>query len=105
MAQTPEGRVKKFVKKILDDLSIYYFMPATYGFGRSGVPDFVCCFDGLFVGIECKAGDNQPTALQERELTKIRTAGGLTFVVRETNLDILRGQLTCIKGTKPSVTS
>ena len=59
MAQTPEGKVKDAVKKILKSLNIYYFMPATGGYGRSGVPDIVCCVKGLFVAIECKAGLNQ----------------------------------------------
>lgn len=97
MAMTPEARVKKDVKKMLDAMSIYYFMPATYGFGRSGVPDFVCCLDGRFLGIECKAGDNKPTALQEREMTRIDDAGGFTFVVRETNLDELKAKLTWLR--------
>ena len=59
---TPEAKVKKAVKKMLDDRGAYYFMPATGGYGRSGVPDIVGCHKGIFFGIECKAGDNQPTA-------------------------------------------
>lgn len=93
MASTPEARVKAQVKKILGELGIYYFMPATYGFGRSGVPDFVCCYDGMFLGIECKAQGNVPTALQERELTCIKDAGGFTFVAREDNLSLLKERL------------
>lgn len=96
MASTPEKKVKERVKKVLDALSIYYFMPATYGFGRSGVPDFVCCFDGRFLGIECKAGNNKPTALQERELQRIDDARGYTFVANETNIDKLKEELTCL---------
>lgn len=83
MAQTPEGKVKDAVKKILKSLNIYYFMPATGGYGRSGVPDIVCCVKGLFVSIECKAGLNQPTELQKREIKNIEEAGGIAMVVNE----------------------
>jgi hypothetical protein len=35
---TPEGKVKARLKAMLDKLGIYYFMPATGGYGRSGIP-------------------------------------------------------------------
>ena len=71
MAMTPEKKVKKTVAKQLDDLGCYYFYPATGGYGRSGVPDIVGCFEGKFFGLECKAGDNKPTVLQEKNLYHI----------------------------------
>ena len=60
------------------------------GLGRAGIPDIIACHRGRFIAIECKAGDNQPTALQSRELEAITNAGGLAFVVRESNLDRLK---------------
>ena len=93
---TPEAKVKAKVKKLLEELRIYYFFPATHGYGRSGVPDIVGCFLGLFVAIECKAGKGQLTALQEREIERIIEAGGFTFVAREDNIDELKEKLTCL---------
>lgn len=93
---TPEAKVKAKVKKLLDELRIYYFFPATHGYGRSGVPDIVGCFMGLFVAIECKAGKGKLTALQEMEIAKINAAGGFTFVAREDNIDELKEKLTCL---------
>lgn len=87
MAQTPEGKVKANVTKILKDYGVYYFFPATHGFGRSGVPDIICCYKGRFIGIECKAGKGTTTALQERELRNIDTAGGIAVVINETNIN------------------
>jgi hypothetical protein len=86
---TPESKVKAAVVKLLKANDAYYFFPATGGFGRSGVPDIVCCLRGKFVGIECKAGTNKPTELQLRELHKINKAGGLTYVINETNVDLI----------------
>ena len=86
---TPESKVKKKVVDILKAAGAYYFFPATGGFGRSGVPDIIVCFKGRFIGIECKAGDNTPTALQQRELMRIIDAGGSAFVVNEESLNAL----------------
>ena len=86
---TPEAKVKKKVTTILKELGAYYFYPVTGGFGRSGVPDIVCCLAGNFIGIECKAGDNKPTALQHKNLEEIQSAGGFAFVVNEDNIDAL----------------
>jgi len=86
---TPEAKVKANVVKILKKYEVYYFFTATGGFGRSGVPDVVCCVKGKFLGIECKANGNKPTALQEREIEAIRSAKGMAMIVHEDNLDAL----------------
>lgn len=83
---TPESKVKAQVKRILDAHDVYYFPPATGGYGRSGVPDIVGCHRGRFLGIEVKAGSNEPTALQQRELQRIRDAGGIALWVNENTL-------------------
>ena len=94
MATTPEGKVKKRAKEHLDTAGAYYFMPATGGFGRSGVPDIVGCFNGVFFAIECKAGKGIPTALQEKNMRDIKAAGGVAMVVNETNFEELK---ECLK--------
>lgn len=83
MAQTPEKKVKTAVTNILKEYGAYYFYPVTGGFGRSGIPDIVACYRGWFIGIECKAGKNKTSALQEREISRIVNAGGVALVVNE----------------------
>ena len=83
---TPEAKVKKKVVDVIKKNGAYYFFPATGGYGRSGVPDVVCCYRGYFVAIECKAGNNKPTPLQEAEMAKIRQAQGFVRVVNEDNI-------------------
>jgi Holliday junction resolvase len=89
MALTPEKKVKDRAVKLLKAQGVYYFFPATHGFGRSGIPDIICCINGQFLGVECKAGTNKPTALQEKEMQSIRDAGGRAIVINETNLTLL----------------
>jgi len=86
MADTPEKKVKAKVVEILKAHGVYYFFPATHGMGRSGVPDIVCCYRGCFIGIECKAGENKITPLQDREIKRIKDAGGVAVVINEKTL-------------------
>ena len=84
---TPEAKVKKKVVQILKQHGAYYFYPVTGGYGRSGVPDIIACYKSRFIGIECKAGTNKPTALQQKNLTDIKLADGIALVVNEENIE------------------
>jgi Holliday junction resolvase len=86
MAATPESKVKKKVTDQLKKMGAYYFYAFTGGYGKSGVPDIIGCYRGCFFGIECKAGTNKPTPLQEKNLREIRDAGGVAFVINEDNI-------------------
>jgi Holliday junction resolvase len=91
MASTPEKKVKEKIVKVLKEEGVYYFFPATHGFGRSGVPDIICCVNGYFLAIEVKAGTNKPTALQVREIEAIRRCNGVAVVANDENWDTVRG--------------
>jgi Holliday junction resolvase len=96
MAMTPERRVKAKVRKVLDKLGAYYTMPVTGGFGNSGAPDFLACLHGWFIGIECKAGKNTTTPLQEKNLRQITEAGGIALVVNDENVDVFENLLSSV---------
>jgi hypothetical protein len=97
MSSTPEAKVKKQIRKILDTTRCYYAMPIGTGFGNSGVPDFLVCHEGTFIGIEAKAGKGKTTALQEDNLKRIREAGGKSAVINETNIAQLPAMLETFK--------
>lgn len=91
---TPEARVKASIKKALDQRGFWragtakpatvigwYYMPVSNGMGVHGIPDFVCCWKGLFFGIEAKAIGGTTTANQDRRHEEIRAAEGLVLVV------------------------
>lgn len=90
---TPEGAVKAKIKLILKELGCYYFMPPANGYGRAGIPDLIGCLNGSFFAIEVKAGKGTTTALQDREIQRIKDAGGIALIVNEENLDTLRSKL------------
>jgi hypothetical protein len=89
MGIKPEVLVKKKIRAILDEFSAYYAMPIGTGYGNSGVPDFLVCCNGRFIGIEAKAGTNKPTALQQNNIKRIFDAGGYALVINEDNLHVL----------------
>jgi hypothetical protein len=92
---TPEGRVKKQVDKELKVADVWYFKPVSTGHGKHGIPDYICCVPvtitpdmvgktvGMFVGIETKPGDKQPTDRQKLQMRLIRKASGIAVLVNE----------------------
>ena len=96
MASTPEAKVKKKVVDQLKALGAYYFYPVTGGYGASGVPDIVGCYKGKFFAIECKAGKNKPTALQQKNIDAIAAQGGAVWVVNEENMTGVTAWLTTL---------
>lgn len=84
MDLTKEANVKKEIKKILDKYKVFYFMPAASMYGKAGIPDFVCCVEGQFVGIEAKnskVGWKGMSALQLHSRKQIHSSKGFYFVV------------------------
>jgi hypothetical protein len=80
---TPEGRIKARVKAILKSHDIWYFMPSANGYGKVGVPDIICCWDGRFFAIETKAPGKRDnvTANQKIQIEQIQQARGWAIVV------------------------
>lgn len=83
MAMTPEGKVKAAVKAFLKAKGVWYCMPMGTGFGNSGVPDFLCCYNGRFIAIETKAHGKRgnTTVMQNNQIMGIHKAGGVAVVV------------------------
>jgi hypothetical protein len=84
---TPEGRVKKDIRKVLDSLNAWYYMPVSRGMGVMGIPDFIGCLSGRFFAIEAKANGGKPTLRQTLIMGAIRRAGGLVFIIDESNVE------------------
>ena len=95
MADTPEGKVKDLIKKLLHNYKIYpakdagafpedacgwYYMPVQH-FSVKGIPDFLGHFHRVFWAIEAKAPGKEPTGFQKLQLNAIGKSGGVRFVV------------------------
>lgn len=98
MAQTPEGKVKDAVKKLLRKHEVWYFMPVSNGMGAMGIFDIVCCVNGKFLGVECKSdATKKPTPLQTHCAEGVLRSGGVVFLAHADNLTDLEYTINQIK--------
>ena len=74
-----ERDVVAAIKKYLISLGGDIFFWKEHGgpYGTSGIPDFICCYKGRFLGLEAKLPGGKLTELQKRTLDKINAAGGI----------------------------
>lgn len=85
-----ERDVKDAVKRKLNERKgVFWYMPVQSGFGVKGIPDFVVCYRGTFLGIETKFGGNRLSKWQQIQRTKIEAADGRYVVINENNIDEL----------------
>ena len=83
MARTPEGKVKDDIKAWLVAHGVWFFMPVPTGRGVIGIPDFICCWNGLFIAIEAKSKRGKATPAQQGILLDITRAGGIALVISD----------------------
>lgn len=91
-----EKDVKLAIKAVFQKYNAYFFMPAQNGYGRAGIPDFIACLNGQFIGVEAKFGKNGASPHQVREMNEINLHGGVAMVVNENNLCELDNVLATI---------
>lgn len=75
-----ETKIQRQVQDYLKSIGAYCFKVHGSIYMRAGMPDVICCLNGLFIGIETKDGDNIPSELQKAHIRQIKKAGGLAFV-------------------------
>jgi len=92
--KTEEGLLKDEVKKYLNSLHAYWYMPVPAGYGKQTL-DFLCCINGRFIGLETKAPGKKPTARQWQCIQQINDAGGIGFFAD--NLDSVKTMLSGCK--------
>ena len=77
-----EKRFEEQVKKWLKEHGAWYVKTWSNGVQRSGIPDLIVCWKGHFIGLELKAENGRPSALQIHEVEQIWKAGGKAFITR-----------------------
>jgi hypothetical protein len=78
---TPEGKVKKAVKYLLDTIPlVYYEYDVPVGYGRPRL-DFTGCSAGRFFAVETKAPGEWLTPRQRVTALHIHEAGGRVFII------------------------
>lgn len=83
MAETPEGKVKRWMYERLKKLfpGAYVYKPPGGTFGVAGTPDCFLLWRGVFVAIEVKAEGKVATDIQLFRLRHIIDQGGVGAVM------------------------
>lgn len=90
---TPEGMVKRELKKYLASIGAYYYMPVPAGYGKQSL-DFLVCYKGRFYGIETKREEvSKPTARQAHVMEEIARSGGGCWLENSLGLEETRRRL------------
>lgn len=83
MAKTPESKLKADIKNYLKTLpNIFLHSVPGAAFGKSGVPDIIVCYNGLYIGIEAKTYDGTFSEWQKTRKAQIEAAGGICIFAR-----------------------
>lgn len=76
-----EKNFERKVRQWLEDRGAWVLKTWSNGVQRVGVPDLLVCYKGVFMGIEIKAQNGKPSALQLHEIERIKNAGGFACVL------------------------
>ena len=69
------------------------------GFQKSGIPDLICCVNGVTVAVEIKASNGRPSELQKLNVSRINHSGGVGVFLYpegfEQFKELLKGVINC----------
>ena len=69
------------------------------GFQKSGIPDLICCVNGVTVAVEIKASNGRPSELQKLNVSRINHSGGVGVSLYpegfEQFKELLKGVINC----------
>lgn len=94
-----EKEFENIIKSYLEEKGIYYFKfwggnlktsSGNFVKTKKGVPDLICCINGVFVGLEIKQENGRPSEEQIANLIEINKNGGLGFLVYPKDFILLK---------------
>lgn len=85
-----ESKIQKEIINYLRKKRVWYFRYTATG-QQNGLPDIICLYNGLFLGLELKTDKGSPTQLQLNKLKAINDSGGIGLLI--TSVDEVDGLL------------
>lgn len=86
---TPESKLKKGLKILLNERGAYWCAVAEGAYAKPGDPDIIACYKGRFIGIEAKTYEGSQSQWQKLRERMIVKAGG-TYLLAKSPDDVLR---------------
>lgn len=97
MANQPEKKFENEVKRYLTSIGAWWYKTMGTSYTRAGVPDILAVLNGRMIALEIKAAHGRPSALQLREIDRIRQAGGYARVLYPKDFESLKRDLEEMK--------
>lgn len=79
-----ENEIKQYIK---EHGGLCYKIHGGDLYQETGIPDLLCCWYGLFFGIEVKDPNGKPSAIQLAQGARIKNAGG-HFIIATSVQDV-----------------
>lgn len=95
-----ETRVKNWLKKLKEDGQPVKFIKIWGGgFQKSGIPDLICCINGIYFEVELKASTGRPTELQKYNIRITNQSNGIGMILYpegfEQFKELVKGAINC----------
>ena len=69
------------------------------GFQKAGIPDLICCINGIYFEVELKASNGRPTELQKYNIKVTNAANGIGVILYPEGFEqfktIVKGVIKC----------
>lgn len=82
MSIPPEQKLKRLIKAYLTEVNAFWSCVQGGAFSKPGDPDIICCYKGLFIGIEAKTKTGKVSEIQKLRHKQIAESGGIVVVAR-----------------------
>ena len=76
-----ESSITRTIQKYLQKTGAWEYKTMGSPYTRTGVPDLLVCYKGVFIGLEIKVPGEDPTKIQQFEIAMIKKAGGISLSV------------------------
>ena len=69
------------------------------GYQKAGIPDLICCINGIYFEVELKSSNGRPTELQEYNVKLTNVANGIGIILYPEGFEqfknIVKGVINC----------
>ncbi len=77
-----ENKVKKWFNELQEEGEPIKFIKIWGGgFQKAGIPDLICCINGIYFEVELKASNGRPTKLQEHNVQVTNESNGIGIIL------------------------
>lgn len=95
-----ENKVKGWLRQLQQEGQPIKFIKIWGGgFQKAGIPDLICCINGIYFEVELKASNGKPTELQEYNIKVTNEANGIGIILYPEGFEqfknIVKGVIKC----------